>query len=148
MSRVRAVVQRVREASVSVDGEVVGRCAPIGGVQGLLVLLGVTHDDAPETAERLASKIWQLRILDGEHSAADVAAPVLVVSQFTLYADTRKGRRPSWSAAAPQPVAEPLVDEFCAALRRRGAHVETGAFGAMMQVSLVNDGPVTLVIDA
>jgi D-tyrosyl-tRNA(Tyr) deacylase len=148
MSRVRAVVQRVREASVSVDGEVVGRCAPIGGVQGLLVLLGVTHDDAPETAERLASKIWQLRILDGEHSAADVAAPVLVVSQFTLYADTRKGRRPSWSSAAPQPVAEPLVDEFCAALRRRGAHVETGAFGAMMQVSLVNDGPVTLVIDA
>jgi D-tyrosyl-tRNA(Tyr) deacylase len=148
MSRVRAVVQRVREASVSVDGEVVGRCAPIGGVQGLLVLLGVTHDDAPETAERLASKIWQLRILDGEQSAADVAAPILVVSQFTLYADTRKGRRPSWSAAAPQPVAEPLVDEFCAALRRRGAHVETGAFGAMMQVSLVNDGPVTLVIDA
>jgi D-tyrosyl-tRNA(Tyr) deacylase len=148
MVRVRAVVQRVREASVSVDGEVVGRCAPIGGVQGLLVLLGVTHDDAPETAERLASKIWQLRILDGEHSAADVAAPVLVVSQFTLYADTRKGRRPSWSSAAPQPVAEPLVDEFCAALRRRGAHVETGAFGAMMKVSLVNDGPVTLVIDA
>jgi D-tyrosyl-tRNA(Tyr) deacylase len=148
MSRVRAVVQRVREASVSVDGEVVGRCAPVGGVQGLLVLLGVTHDDSPETAERLASKIWQLRILEGEQSAADVAAPILVVSQFTLYADTRKGRRPSWSAAAPQPVAEPLVDEFCAALRRRGAHVETGVFGAMMQVSLVNDGPVTLVIDA
>lgn len=148
MLRVRAVVQRVREASVSVDGEVVGRCTPTGGVQGLLVLLGVTHDDSPETAERLASKIWQLRILDGEQSAADVAAPVLVVSQFTLYADTRKGRRPSWSAAAPQPVAEPLVDAFCAALRALGAHVETGVFGAMMQVSLVNDGPVTLVIDA
>lgn len=144
----RAVVQRVREASVSVDGEVVGRCFPGPDRQGLLVLLGVTHDDRREQAERLASKIWTLRILDGERSAADLDAPVLVVSQFTLYADTRKGRRPSWSPAAPQPVAEPLVDAFCAALRAQGAHVETGVFGAMMQVSLVNDGPVTMLLDA
>ena len=144
----RAVVQRVREASVTVDGEVVGRCSPGPDRQGLLVLLGVTHDDTGEQAERLASKIWTLRILDGERSAADLDAPVLVVSQFTLYADTRKGRRPSWSPAAPQPVAEPLVDAFCAALRAQGAHVETGVFGAMMQVSLVNDGPVTMLLDA
>lgn len=126
----------------------VGRCSPGPDRQGLLVLLGVTHDDTRPQAERLASKIWTLRIMDGERSAADLGAPVLVVSQFTLYADTRKGRRPSWSAAAPQPVAEPLVDAFCASLRSQGAHVETGVFGAMMQVSLVNDGPVTMLIDA
>jgi D-tyrosyl-tRNA(Tyr) deacylase len=143
----RAVVQRVRKASVSVDGEVVGRCAPGPGAQGLLVLLGVTHDDTAEQADRLASKIWTLRILDGELSAADTAAPVLVVSQFTLYADTRKGRRPSWSPAAPQPVAEPLIDQFAEALRSLGAHVETGVFGAMMQVSLVNDGPLTMLLE-
>lgn len=112
------------------------------------MLLGVTHDDTRPEAERLASKIWTLRIMDGERSAADLGAPVLVVSQFTLYADTRKGRRPSWSAAAPQPVAEPLVEAFCASLRSQGAHVETGVFGAMMQVSLVNDGPLTMLIDA
>ena len=143
----RAVVQRVTEASVSVDGQVVGRSEPRPSGQGLLVLLGVTHDDTPEKAAKLASKIWALRILDDERSASDVGAPLLVVSQFTLYADTRKGRRPSWSAAAPQPVSEPLVDAFCEALRQAGAHVETGVFGAMMQVSLVNDGPVTLVVD-
>ena len=143
----RAVVQRVTEASVSVDGQVVGRCTPGPFGQGLQVLLGVTHDDTPEKAAKLASKIWTLRILDNERSASDVGAPVLVVSQFTLYADTRKGRRPSWSAAAPHPVSEPLVDAFCEALRQAGAHVETGVFGAMMQVSLVNDGPVTLVVD-
>ena len=143
----RAVVQRVAEASVSVDGQVVGRCEPGSSGQGLLVLLGVTHDDTAEKAAKLASKIWTLRILDDERSASDLGAPLLVVSQFTLYADTRKGRRPSWSAAAPQPVSEPLVDAFCEALRQAGAHVETGVFGAMMQVSLVNDGPVTLVVD-
>jgi D-aminoacyl-tRNA deacylase len=112
------------------------------------VLLGVTHDDTTEVADRLAGKVWQLRILDAERSAADVGAPVLVVSQFTLYADARKGRRPSWSAAAPQPVSEPLVGAFVTSLAARGAHVETGVFGAMMQVGLVNDGPVTLIIEA
>ena len=144
----RAVVQRVSSASVVVAGRVVGAADPGPGGQGLLVLLGVTHTDTPAEAERLAQKIWELRILDGEKSAADTGAPVLVVSQFTLYADTRKGRRPSWSAAAPGPVAEPLVTTFCNALRARGAHVETGVFGAMMQVNLTNDGPVTLILEA
>lgn len=139
----RVVVQRVTRASVEVDGEVVGS---IMG-PGLLVLVGVTHDDTEADADRLADKVWNLRILSGERSCADAAAPLLVVSQFTLYADVRKGRRPSWSAAAPRPVSEPLVDAFVAALRRRGAWVETGEFGADMTVSLVNDGPVTLVID-
>nr|WP_300148402.1 D-aminoacyl-tRNA deacylase [Propionicimonas sp.] len=140
----RAVVQRVSRAEVRVDGEVVGAI----DCPGLLVLLGVTHTDTPAVADRLADKTWQLRILDGERSCADEDAPLLVVSQFTLYADTRKGRRPSWSAAAPGPVSEPLVDAYVDALRRRGAHVETGRFGAMMAVSLVNDGPVTLILDA
>jgi D-tyrosyl-tRNA(Tyr) deacylase len=140
----RAVVQRVCRADVKVDGEVVGAIER----PGLLVLLGVTHTDTPAVADRLADKTWQLRILDGERSCADEAAPLLVVSQFTLYADTRKGRRPSWSAAAPGPVSEPLVDAYVDALRSRGAHVETGRFGAMMAVSLVNDGPVTLILDA
>ena len=139
----RAVVQRVSTASVAVDGETVG---DLRGA-GLLVLLGVTHDDTPEQAERLAAKIWQLRILRDERSASDVGAPLLVISQFTLYADTRKGRRPSWSAAAPGPVAEPLYDHFCAHLERAGARVERGRFGAGMQVRLVNDGPVTLVLE-
>jgi D-aminoacyl-tRNA deacylase len=147
MRTVRAVVQRVTAAEVRVGDEVVGACRPPQGGQGLLVLLGVTHDDTSEVAGTLARKIWELRIIDGERSAADVGAPVLVVSQFTLYADTRKGRRPSWSAAAPGPVAAPLVDAFAQALRDRGAHVETGAFGAMMQVSLVNDGPATMILD-
>ena len=143
----RAVVQRVSSASVAVADEVVGAVDPGRGRQGLVVLVGVTHSDTPADAERLAQKIWELRILDEERSAADTAAPLLVISQFTLYADTRKGRRPSWSAAAPGPVAEPLVDAFCDALRARGAHVETGVFGAMMQVTLTNDGPVTIVLD-
>ncbi|HEX6233495.1 MAG TPA: D-aminoacyl-tRNA deacylase [Jiangellaceae bacterium] len=143
----RAVVQRVSSASVVVDGRVVGAANPGPGGQGLLVLLGVTHADTTAEADRLAQKIWELRILDGEKSAADVGAPILVVSQFTLYADTRKGRRPSWSAAAPGPVAEPMVETFCTALRSRGAHVETGVFGAMMQVTLTNDGPVTLILE-
>jgi D-tyrosyl-tRNA(Tyr) deacylase len=140
---VRAVVQRVSEASVAVGGRVVGAI----GEPGLLVLVGVTHGDTPAAAAKLAAKLWGLRILDGEKSCSDVAAPLLVISQFTLYADTRKGRRPTWQAAAPGPVAEPLVTAVVAALRALGARVETGVFGADMKVSLVNDGPVTIVID-
>lgn len=144
----RAVVQRVTSASVRVDGDVVGAIDPGGGRQGLMILVGATHDDTPDDASRLAAKIWQLRVLAGERSASEVAAPVLVVSQFTLYADTRKGRRPSWGAAAPRPVSEPLVEAFVRALRELGARVETGVFGADMQVELVNDGPVTMVLDS
>ncbi|MEU8303277.1 D-aminoacyl-tRNA deacylase [Actinomadura sp. NPDC048955] len=139
----RAVVQRVSQASVSVDGRVVGA---IEG-PGLLVLVGVTHDDGAESARRLASKLWGLRILEGEKSCSDVNAPLLVVSQFTLYGDARKGRRPSWTAAAPGPVAEPLVDAVVRELRELGAKVETGEFGADMKVALVNDGPITLILD-
>src|SRR5215217_4438332 len=120
----RAVVQRVSQASVTVDGEVVGAIDR----QGLLVLLGVTHTDTAGTAAALAGKIWTLRILRDERSSADEQAPILAISQFTLYADTRKGRRPSWSAAAPGPVSEPLYEEFCDALERLGAHVERGVF--------------------
>lgn len=143
----RAVIQRVTSAQVVVDGEVTGRCVPPLGEHGLLVLLGVTHGDSGVQATTLADKIWGLRILTGERSAEQVGAPILVVSQFTLYADTRRGRRPSWSAAAGRGEAEPLVDAFCDALRHRGAAVETGAFGEEMQVSLTNDGPVTIVLD-
>ena len=139
----RAVVQRVSEASVTVGQLVAGA---ITG-PGLLVLVGVSHGDTPEQAARLAAKLWGLRILDGEKSCSDLAAPLLVISQFTLYADTRKGRRPTWQAAAPAPVAEPLVETVVSALRALGARVETGVFGADMKVSLVNDGPVTLVIE-
>lgn len=139
----RAVIQRVSQASVAVDGRIVGA---VGG-PALLVLLGVTHSDTPEQAELLAGKVWQLRILAGERSAADIGAPVLVVSQFTLYADTRKGRRPSWSAAAPAQLSQPLYEHFCAALADLGASVERGVFGAMMQVSLVNDGPMTVLLE-
>jgi D-tyrosyl-tRNA(Tyr) deacylase len=137
------VVQRVTQASVTVDGQAVGAIAE----PGLLVLVGITHDDTPEKAAKLAAKLWGLRILDGEKSCSDVSAPLLVISQFTLYADTRKGRRPTWQAAAPGPVAEPLVEAVVAALRELGASVQTGVFGANMTVSLVNDGPVTLVLD-
>jgi D-tyrosyl-tRNA(Tyr) deacylase len=140
---VRAVLQRVSEASVTVAGEVVGRLAR----PGLVALVGVTHDDGPQQVATMARKIAELRILDGERSVSDTGAPVLVVSQFTLYADTRKGRRPSWSAAAPGPVAEPVVEQVVQALRSRGVEVETGRFGAHMAVSLVNDGPVTIVLD-
>jgi len=136
----RAVVQRVSRASVTVDDKITGAIDS----PGLVVLLGVTHDDTEQKAAALARKIWELRILDGERSASDVGAPLLVVSQFTLYADLRKGRRPSWSAAAPGPVSEPLYDAFCQALRDLGAHVTTGVFGAEMQVHLSNDGPVTI----
>ncbi|WP_067820842.1 D-aminoacyl-tRNA deacylase [Actinomadura kijaniata] len=139
----RAVVQRVSEASVTVDGRVVGA---IEG-PGLCVLVGVTHEDTPEQARKLAAKLWGLRILADERSCSDLNAPLLVISQFTLYGDTRKGRRPSWTAAAPGPVAEPLVDAVVAELRALGAKVETGIFGADMKVSLVNDGPITLVLE-
>lgn len=137
----KAVVQRVSEASVEVDGDVVGEINA-----GLVVLVGVTHDDTHDVAERLAHKIWNLRILRGEKSAADLDAAILVISQFTLYGDTRKGRRPSWTAAAPGPVAEPLYEHVCTTLRAAGATVAQGVFGADMRVSLVNDGPTTVVL--
>jgi D-tyrosyl-tRNA(Tyr) deacylase len=139
----RAVVQRASQAKVEVDGLSVGRLPD----PGLVVLVGVTHSDTPETAAALARKIYHLRILRDEKSCADTGAPLLVISQFTLYADTRKGRRPSWGQAAPGPVAEPLVNAFAEALRALGAHVETGQFGANMQVTLTNDGPITLILD-
>ncbi|MEU3597503.1 D-aminoacyl-tRNA deacylase [Streptomyces sp. NPDC006798] len=143
----RAVVQRVDGASVDVTdesgtrtvGEIVG--------EGLCVLVGVTHDDTPAQAERLARKLWSLRILTDERSCSDVGAPLLVISQFTLYGDARKGRRPTWNAAAPGPVAEPLVDEVVARLRELGARVETGRFGASMRVSLTNQGPFTVLLE-
>ena len=140
----RAVVQRVDGASVTVDGEVVGA---IEG-PGLLVYLGVTHDDGADDVAWTARKVWDLRLLRDERSASDVGAPVLVISQFTLYGDARKGRRPTWQAAAPGAVSEPLYDAVCAALRDLGAHVETGVFGADMRVSSVNDGPITLVLES
>ena len=139
----RAVVQRVSQASVTVEGRTVGAIDE----PGLLVLVGVTHDDTPGLAAKLAAKLWGLRILDGEKSCSDVGAPLLVISQFTLYADLAKGRRPSWSAAAPGPVAEPLVGAVVQALRDAGARVQTGVFGADMKVSLINDGPVTVIVD-
>lgn len=141
----RVLVQRVTSASVTVGGKVVGRIDPDG--HGLLALVGVTHDDDVAKARKMAEKLWQLRILDGERSASDLGAPVLVISQFTLYANTDKGRRPSWNAAAAGPVAEPLVTEFTDALRELGAVVQTGAFGANMQVELTNDGPVTVLLE-
>ncbi|MEV5209106.1 D-aminoacyl-tRNA deacylase [Micromonospora sp. NPDC053740] len=138
----RAVVQTVGRASVTVDGEVVGA---IGN--GLLVLLGVTHTDTADTAQTMARKVHEVRILDGERSAADAGAPILVVSQFTLYGDVRKGRRPSWTAAAPAEVAEPLVTAVVDALRERGAKVETGRFRTHMLVESTNVGPQTLLLD-
>jgi D-aminoacyl-tRNA deacylase len=141
----RVLVQRVSSAAVSIDGQVVGAIRPEG--QGLLAFVGVTHSDDLDKARRVAEKLWKLRILADERSAADIDAPILVVSQFTLYADTAKGRRPSWNAAAPAALAEPLVAAFAEALRGLGAHVETGVFGANMQVELVNDGPVTVFLE-
>ena len=140
----KAVLQRASRASVTVDGEVVASFAR----QGLVVLLGVTHDDGSAQVEAISRKIAELRILDGEQSATEASAPVIVVSQFTLYGDTRKGRRPTWNAAAPGPVAEPLVDAVVDALRDRGLEVGNGVFGAHMDVELVNDGPMTLAIEA
>lgn len=163
----RAVIQRATSGEVRVDGELVGRLALSGGSagsagsagveagegaggarQGLVVLLGVQRGDGPEQVATVARKIAELRILDDERSALDAGAPILVISQFTLYGDTRKGRRPSWAHAAPGDEAEPLVDAVVADLRGRGLHVETGQFGAMMEVSLVNDGPFTVLVEA
>jgi D-tyrosyl-tRNA(Tyr) deacylase len=140
---VKAVIQRAAEASVQVDGVTVGEIdAP-----GLCVLVGVTHTDTEAIARRLAEKLWTLRILADEKSCADLGAPLLLISQFTLYGDARKGRRPSWTAAAPGPVAEPLFDEVVAGLRELGATVATGIFGADMKVRLVNDGPFTVLLE-
>ena len=169
----RAVIQRATSGEVRVGGEVVGRLAVSAGSagsggaagsvgsagdeagegaggarQGLVVLLGVQRGDGLEQVATVARKIAELRILDDERSAVDVGAPILVISQFTLYGDTRKGRRPSWAHAAPGEEAEPLVDAVVADLRGRGLHVETGQFGAMMEVSLVNDGPFTVLVEA
>lgn len=140
----RAVLQRVSHARVEVDGDVVGR---IDG-EGILALVGVTHEDGAEQVATIARKICELRILDGERSVADAGASVLVVSQFTLYADVRKGRRPSWHGAAPATVAEPLVLQVIEAIRARGVTVAEGRFGAQMDVSLTNDGPVTILVEA
>lgn len=139
----RAVLQRVTRASVTVDEEVVGQIDR----PGLVALVAATHDDGPDEVAAMARKIADQRILRNERSVSDENAPVLVVSQFTLYGETRKGRRPSWSAAASGPVAEPLVDAVVDSLRERGVEVATGVFGAMMQVELVNDGPFTVLID-
>ncbi len=144
----RAVIQRVTRASVTVDGEVVGE---IGG--GLLVLLGIARDDTAQDIAYLAEKIATLRICDDDAgrmnlSVAETGGAVLVVSQFTLYGDARRGRRPSWSDAAPPEIAEPLYEQFVAALRKHTPHIATGTFRAMMQVELVNDGPVTILLDS
>lgn len=138
----RAVIQTVDRASVTVDGEVVGAIS-----NGLLVLLGVTRTDTGQIAQTMARKVHELRILDDERSAADTGAPILVVSQFTLYGDARRGRRPSWTAAAPAEMAEPLVTAFVEALGTRGAKVETGRFRAHMLVESVNVGPRTILLD-
>jgi D-tyrosyl-tRNA(Tyr) deacylase len=140
---VRAVVQRVLSASVAVDGAVVGALPG----PGLLAYVGVTHSDGPDEVVWLARKLWELRLLRDERSASEVGAPILVVSQFTLYGDARKGRRPTWLAAAPGPVSEPVYEAVCAELERLGARVERGVFGADMRVESVNDGPVTLVLE-
>jgi D-aminoacyl-tRNA deacylase len=147
LGAVRAVLQRVREASVDVAGE---RVAESG--YGLLVLLGVAVGDAPESAARLAAKVAELRVFEDERgrfdrSLVDVGGNALVVSQFTLLGDTSKGRRPSFTAAAPPDLAEPLYEEFCTALARHGVRVARGVFGARMAVSLVNDGPVTIIVE-
>ena len=139
----RAVAARVTRAAVRVDGAVVGEITE----PGLLVLLGVHRDDPPEAADVMARKLHELRILAGERSCADAGAPLLVVSQFTLYGDTRKGRRPSWSAAARPEHAQPMVEAVVAALRERGATVATGVFGALMAVESVNDGPFTVLVE-
>ena len=139
----RAVLQRVTSARVRVDDQVVGEI----NRPGLLALVAATGTDGPTEIEWMARKIAELRILEDEKSVLDLGAPVLVVSQFTLYADVRKGRRPSWNAAAPGPVAEPIVDAVVSALRERGIEVATGVFGAMMAVELVNEGPFTIWLD-
>ncbi|MFD0365963.1 D-aminoacyl-tRNA deacylase [Nocardia sp. GCM10030253] len=146
----RVLLQRVTTAQVTVDDQIVGRIDPAAhnAPHGLVALVGVTHSDTEATAKTLADKVWRLRILDGERSAADLDAPILVISQFTLYADTTKGRRPSWNAAAPGSVAEPLVEAFAQTLRDLGATIATGRFGAHMHIDLTNDGPVTLLLES
>ncbi|MEU3210319.1 D-aminoacyl-tRNA deacylase [Nocardiopsis alba] len=139
----RAVVQRVSHASVTVDGEVVGEITR----PGLMALVGATHTDTGAEAAKVARKLWTLRILEEERSCSDIGAPILVVSQFTLYGDARKGRRPTWQAAAPGPVAEPLVDAVVKELRDLGAEVATGVFGARMSVGLTNEGPFTVLLE-
>lgn len=139
----RAVVQRVTQASVTVDSQVVGAIDE----PGLCVLVGVTHDDTPDKARKLAARLWTMRVLDGEKSCSDTGAPLLVISQFTLYANTSKGRRPTWNNAAPGSVAEPLVDEVVRELRALGATVATGVFGADMKVALINNGPITIPLE-
>ncbi|MEV8443453.1 D-aminoacyl-tRNA deacylase [Actinosynnema sp. NPDC051121] len=139
----RAVVARVTEASVTVDGEVVGAIDE----PGLLVLLGIHVADDAEKAHVMARKLYELRVLRDEESCATTGAPLLVVSQFTLYGETRKGRRPSWTAAARPAHAEPLVAEVVSELRRKGARVQTGRFGAMMSVRSANDGPFTVLVE-
>ncbi|MFD3507549.1 D-aminoacyl-tRNA deacylase [Nocardia sp. NPDC058666] len=145
----RVLLQRVTTAQVTVDDQVVGRIDPVatGAPHGLLALVGATHTDTEATAKTLADKTFRLRILDGERSAADLNAPILVVSQFTLYANTNKGRRPAWNAAAPGTIAEPLVNTFAETLRELGATVATGTFGAHMHIDLTNDGPVTVLLE-
>ena len=140
----RAVIQRVNRAAVSVDGQVVDAIDR----PGLLALVGVTHDDGAAQVALIARKIADLRLLEGELSVTDAAAPVLVVSQFTLYADTRKGRRPSWNQAAGADVAEPLVQAVVEDLRSRGLEVATGQFGAHMVIDMQADGPVTIELEA
>ncbi|QDY65346.1 D-tyrosyl-tRNA(Tyr) deacylase [Glutamicibacter halophytocola] len=140
----RAVVQVASTARVEVEGEIVGQLDS----PGLVILLGVTHDDDQAIARKVAEKIWRLRIMEDETSAAGNQAPLLVISQFTLYGSVRKGRRPSWSNAAPSPVSEPLYEYFVQYLRELGSHVETGRFGAMMDVSLTNTGPFTMIVDS
>ncbi|ARD42822.1 D-aminoacyl-tRNA deacylase [Actinomyces gaoshouyii] len=140
----RAVLQRVTRAAVRVDGDVVGEIAR----PGLMVLVGATHDDGPAQVATISRKIADLRLLAGERSVTEAGAPVLVVSQFTLYGDARKGRRPTWNAAAPGPVAEPLVDAVVEDLRGRGLEVATGRFGADMRIDMEADGPVTILVEA
>lgn len=140
----RVILQRVTHASVTVEGETIGEIQE----PGLLALVGITHEDNKATVEKIAQKTWQLRLLEDEKSCSDVQAPILAVSQFTLYGDPKKGRRPSWSKAAPGAVSEPLFDFYVKHLRELGAHVETGKFGADMKVSLINDGPFTIILDS
>lgn len=140
----KAVVQRVLSANVTVDGKIVGELPRAG----LLAYVGVTHGDAETDVAWMARKLWELRLLDDERSASEVDAPILVVSQFTLYGEARKGRRPTWQAAAPREVSEPSYDALCAELVRLGAHVERGVFGADMRVESVNDGPFTVILES
>jgi len=156
-SGMRIVIQRAAGAQVSVEGQVTGAFTG----PGLVILVGITHDDTPAIAAKLADKAYDMRLFDASHahaglpegsgkelSAADLALPVLVISQFTLYANTRKGRRPTWDAAAPGDIASPLVDAFAEQLLARGVDVQRGIFGADMQVTFTNDGPITIIVDS